>query len=100
MTDDRQLQKDVLAELGWEPKVTAAHIGVAARNGVVTLTGHVENYMEKNAADTAAGRVKGVKAVAEELEVRVPSSLRVATMTLPPPRSSVWNGTRPSRTTP
>ncbi len=76
MTDDRQLQKDVLAELGWEPKVTAAHIGVAARNGVVTLTGHVENYMEKNAAETAAGRVKGVKAVAEELEVRIPSGLR------------------------
>lgn len=76
MTDDRQLQKDVLAELGWEPKVTAAHIGVAARNGVVTLTGHVENYMEKNAAEVAAGRVKGVKAVAEELEVRIPSSFR------------------------
>jgi osmotically-inducible protein OsmY len=76
MTDDRQLQKDVLAELGWEPKVTAAHIGVTARNGVVTLTGHVENYMEKKAAEAAAGRVKGVKAVAEELEVRLPLSLR------------------------
>ncbi len=78
MTDDRQLQKDVLAELGWEPKVTAAHIGVTAKNGVVALTGHVENYMEKNAAEAAAGRVKGVKAVAEELEVRLPSSFRRA----------------------
>jgi osmotically-inducible protein OsmY len=71
MTDDRHLQKDVLAELGWEPKVTAELIGVTARNGVVTLTGHVENYIEKNAAETAAGRVKGVKAVAEELEVHL-----------------------------
>ena len=78
MTEDRQLQKDVLAELGWEPKVTAAHIGVTAKNGVVALTGHVENYMEKNAAEAAAGRVKSVKAVAEELEVRIPSSFRRA----------------------
>jgi len=76
MTDDRDLQINVLAELSWEPKVTAAHIGVTARNGVVTLTGHVETYIEKSAAEAAAGRVKGVKAVAEELEVRIPSGVR------------------------
>jgi osmotically-inducible protein OsmY len=42
MSHDNQLQQDVLAELGWEPSVTAAHIGVTARAGVVTLTGHIE----------------------------------------------------------
>jgi osmotically-inducible protein OsmY len=72
MSADRELQKSVLEELSWEPSVTAAHIGVTAKDGVVALTGHVENYMEKFAAERAAGRVKGVKAVAEEIEVRLP----------------------------
>ena len=72
MINDSQLQKAVQAELEWEPSVTAAHIGVAAQSGVVTLTGHVETYPEKHAAEMAATRVKGVKAVAEELEVRLP----------------------------
>ena len=72
MSRDRDLQDQVMAELSWEPSVTAAHIGVTAKDGVVTLTGHVDNYMQKNAAETATGRVKGVKAVAEKLEVRYP----------------------------
>jgi osmotically-inducible protein OsmY len=72
MLNDIQLQQAVLAELKWEPSVTAAHIGVTAKGGVVALTGHVESYVEKHAAETAAGRVKGVKAVAEEIEVRLP----------------------------
>ena len=72
MTQDTQLQQAVLAELEWEPSITAGHIGVAAANGVVTLTGHVANFVEKKAAETAARRVKGVKAVAEEIEVRLP----------------------------
>ena len=72
MSKDSELQRDVLDELSWEPSVTAAHIGVTAKDGVVALTGHVDNYMQKNAAEAAAGRVKGVKAVAEELEVRYP----------------------------
>jgi osmotically-inducible protein OsmY len=66
------LKQSVLDELKWEPSVTAAHIGVIAKDGVITLSGHVENYAEKHAAETAVGRVKGVKAVAEELEVRLP----------------------------
>lgn len=72
MSNDAQLQQAVLAELKWEPSVTAAHIGVAAKAGVVTLTGHVENYAQKYAAESAVRRVKGVKAVAEEMEVRLP----------------------------
>ncbi len=61
-----------MAELSWEPSVTAAHIGVTAKAGVVALTGHVESYAEKFAAEAAASRVKGVRAVAEEIEVRLP----------------------------
>ncbi|MCJ2136936.1 BON domain-containing protein [Methylobacterium sp. J-026] len=76
MTMDKTLQTNVIAELGWEPSVTAAHIGVTAKDGIVTLTGHVQNYMEKYAAERAAGRVKGVRAVAEEIEVRLPDHAR------------------------
>ena len=72
MSHDSQLQQAVLAELDWEPSVTAAHIGVTADAGVVTLTGHVESFSEKHAAEQAAMRVKGVKAVAEQIDVRVP----------------------------
>ena len=72
MSQDSQLQQDVLAELKWEPSVTAAHIGVTAKNGVVTLSGHVENFMNKYAAERAARRVQGVMAVAEEIVVQLP----------------------------
>jgi osmotically-inducible protein OsmY len=70
------LQKAVLAELSWEPMVTSAHIGVTAHEGVVTLSGHVASYMEKHAAETAASRVKGVKAVAEEIEIKLAGDMR------------------------
>ncbi|GBD47812.1 transport-associated protein [Methylopila sp. Yamaguchi] len=59
-------------ELEFEPSVNAAHIGVAVRDGVVTLTGHVASYAEKIAAEKATQRVRGVKAIAEEIEVRYP----------------------------
>src|ERR1700690_4621847 len=72
MPNDNRLQQAVLDELSWEPSVTAAHIGVAADSGVVTLTGHVESYAQRHAAEAAVRRVKGVKAVAEEIEVRLP----------------------------
>jgi osmotically-inducible protein OsmY len=72
MSQDGQLQQDVLAEFKWEPSVTAGHIGVTAKHGVVTLSGHVDSYAQKHAAETAARRVKGVKGVAEEIEVRLP----------------------------
>ncbi len=72
MSTDSKLQKAVLAALRWEPSVIAGHIGVVANAGVVTLSGHVESYAEKHAAETAAWSVKGVKAVAEEIEVRLP----------------------------
>ena len=76
MSEDSELQKAVLAEFDWEPSVTAGHIGVTANAGVVTLSGHVDSYAGKLAAETAARRVKGVKALAEEIEVRLPFDAR------------------------
>jgi osmotically-inducible protein OsmY len=74
MVSDYQLQRDILDELKWEPEVEAAHIGVTVKDGVVTLTGHVPSYGEKYAAEKAAKRVFGVKAVANELDVKLPGS--------------------------
>lgn len=73
---DVALKDSVLAELAWEPSVTAAHIGVAARDGVITLSGHVQRFAEKQAAQSAALRVKGVKGVAEEIEVKLPFDVK------------------------
>ncbi|WP_422059315.1 BON domain-containing protein [Sphingopyxis sp.] len=70
---DSELQHDVIAELEWEARVDHAHIGVAVDAGVVTLSGHVASYPEKMAAEKAVGRVAGVKALAEEIEVRLAS---------------------------
>lgn len=74
MTDLR-LQQSVLDELSWDPAVNQAHIGITTRDGVVTLTGHVGSYAEKCAAENAVGRVAGVKAIAQDLEVRYSHSV-------------------------
>jgi osmotically-inducible protein OsmY len=71
---DLELKKAVESELTWEPSINAAEIGVAVKDGVVTLTGRVGSYWEKVAAERAATRVAGVKAVANELQVRLPAS--------------------------
>lgn len=70
MKSDSQLQNDVMAELEWEPSVDHADIGVAVIDGVVNLSGFVKSYAEKQAAERAARRVSGVKAIAEEIKVR------------------------------
>jgi osmotically-inducible protein OsmY len=75
MDGDKKLQQAVMRELRWNPEVNAAHIGVSAKDGAVTLTGHVSSYAEKRAAVEAAERVYGVKAVADELEVRIPGAI-------------------------
>jgi len=75
---DYQLRQDVLDELDFEPTINAEHIGVGAHAGVVTLTGFVSSYAEKLAAERAVRRVKGVKAIAEEIEVRLPSDKKIA----------------------
>src|SRR3981189_575134 len=71
---DTQIQSDVLAELKWEPRVQPHEIGVAVKDGVVTLTGWVDSYTKRWAAEDAAHRVRGVKAVANEIEVRLSKS--------------------------
>lgn len=75
---DTLLQQDVMDELDFEPSVNAAHIGVTAKNGVITLTGHVGSYAEKIAAEDAARRVSGVHAIAQEIEVRYPSDKKTS----------------------
>jgi osmotically-inducible protein OsmY len=72
--DDLALKKAVESELNFEPSIDPAEIGVAAKDGIVTLTGHVRSYWEKVAAERATERVAGVKAVANEMDVRLPGS--------------------------
>jgi len=69
---DAQIQTDVLAELKWEPRVAPNEVGVSVKDGVVTLTGWVDSYAKRWAAEEAAHRVRGVKAVANDIEVRLP----------------------------
>jgi osmotically-inducible protein OsmY len=76
--DDKTLRSEIIDELDFEPSVRSQNIGVSVSNGVVTLTGHVESYAEKLAAERAVNRLKGVKAVAMELEVQLPSALRTS----------------------
>src|SRR3974390_3723733 len=78
MSSDLDLRQDALDELEFEPSVNAAHIGVTANHGVVRLTGFGASYGEKTMAERAARRVKGVKAIAEEIEVRLPSDTKRA----------------------
>jgi osmotically-inducible protein OsmY len=75
---DLQLRQDVIDELEFEPSVNAAHIGVVANKGVVTLSGFVTSYAEKAAAERVTRRVRGVKAIAEEIEVRLRSDTKRA----------------------
>lgn len=68
--NDSTLKQDILDELEFQPEIDANDIGVTVENGVVTLTGHVPNYSQKLAVERAVGRLKGVKGIAQEIEVR------------------------------
>lgn len=76
MKSDSQLQKDVLNELKWEPFLNASEIGVSVKNGIVTLSGQVSSYAKKLAAEKAAKRVGGVKAIAEDIQVGISPNYR------------------------
>jgi osmotically-inducible protein OsmY len=76
--DDRNLHQRVIDELEFEPSVAAAHIGVVVDKGIVTLSGHVVSFAEKSMAETAAKRVKGVRGIAQEIEVRYPNQKQTA----------------------
>ena len=85
---DLDIQSDVLDELNWTAHVKASEIGVAVTEGVVTLTGTVETYFAQHAAQEAALRVRGVHAVANEIEVRLHSSAERTDSDL---ALAVWN---------
>ena len=68
---DADIRKDVLAELEWDPAIDPLHVGVAVRDGVLTLTGHLDTYAEKYAVQRAVQRVEGVHAVAVEIDVKL-----------------------------
>ena len=76
MRTDMELQRDVTNELRWDPSVRDEEIAVAAREGVVTLGGTVDSYAVKVAALRAAERVGGVRAVADDLAVKLPATSR------------------------
>lgn len=78
MKSDSQLQRDVLEELKWDPRVDHADIGVSVVDGVVSLHGWVKSFAEKTAAETAAKRVGGVHAIAEELKIRYDTDAKTA----------------------
>jgi osmotically-inducible protein OsmY len=68
------IQRDVLEELKWDARVQPNEVGVMVKDGIVTLTGWVDSYTKRWAAEEAALRVRGVKGVANDIEVRLPSS--------------------------
>ena len=71
MKTDAEIQKDVMDELKWLPLLKSTEMGVAVKNGVVTISGIVDTYSKKVLAEKAAARVTGVKAVAEDIEVKI-----------------------------
>jgi len=71
MKTDEEIQKHVMDELKWQPSIRSTEIGVAVKNGIVTLSGMVDTYLEKKNAEKAAFKVEGVKGVAEEIEINI-----------------------------
>jgi osmotically-inducible protein OsmY len=76
MKTDLALQRNILAELAWDPTIVSTEVGVIVKDGIVTLTGHLDHYAEKHAIEQAVQRVAGVKALAIEMQVRLPSLSR------------------------
>ena len=96
---DTDLQKDIVAELNWEPSLRNDDVAVGVRDGVVTLAGFVDSFIDKWRAERAASKVKGVKAIANEVEV---SFRRRPLGRIPISRMRLWTrstGTSRSRTT-
>jgi osmotically-inducible protein OsmY len=93
MKTDAQLQQDVMRELKWEPTLHAAEIGVGVKDGVVTLSGNVDSYAKKGAAEHAVKRVAGVKAVAEEIRVKLAGTYKRADEDIARAASNIleWN---------
>lgn len=71
MKTDMQIKSDIEAELAWDPAIDAASVGVAVKDGIVTLGGTVDSYLQKHAVERAARRIAGVRGIAVDLEVRL-----------------------------
>ena len=93
---DQEIQTDVLAELRWDHSVQANEIGVAVKNGVVTLTGTVDTYLKKWRAEEAAHRVSGVTAVANDITVRTIGERTDADIAAAAVYALKWNASVPA----
>jgi osmotically-inducible protein OsmY len=94
---DQEIQQDILAELRWDLGVAASEIGVAVKDGVVTLTGNVDTFMKKWRAEEATLRVNGVAAVANDIEVRLVGTERTDTDIAAVAANALnWNSTVPA----
>jgi osmotically-inducible protein OsmY len=71
---DEEMRRDILDELEWDARVQPNEIGVTVKDGIITLTGRVDSYLKKMAAADAARRVRGIRAVVNDIEVRLPGS--------------------------
>lgn len=93
MSPDERIRNDVQEEIAWDPRVKTTDIGVIVKNGTVRLTGTVSSYAERYAAESAARRVKGVHAVAEDIEVSLPADNAVTDETIAERISNLlqWN---------
>jgi hypothetical protein len=74
ITTDQSIREGVIIELKYDPKITSSDIAVAVKDGVVTLSGYVSSYWEKDEAEKAAKRVYGVRGVANDIEVKLPAT--------------------------
>lgn len=92
---DQELQNSVLAELKWDARVQPNEIGVIVKDGVVTLTGWVDSYLKKWAAEEAALRVTGVKAVANDIEVRLANERTDSDIAAAAAHALEWDGSIP-----
>jgi osmotically-inducible protein OsmY len=93
---DREIQTDVLSELRWDHSIQANEIGVAVENGVVTLTGTVDTYLNKWKAEEAAHRVHGVVAVANDINVRAIGERTDADIASAAVHALKWNSSVPA----
>ena len=93
---DQEIQKDVLAELKWDAQVQPNEIGVSVKDGVVTLTGWVDSYLKKWSAEEAAHRVSGVKAVANDIEIKLATERTDADIAAAAVQALEWDAFVPS----
>ena len=93
---DPEIQTDVLSELGWDHSMQANEIGVAVKDGVVTLTGTVDTYLKKWKAEEAAHRVNGVVAVANDINVRTFGERTDADIAAAAVHALKWNSSVPA----